>query len=78
MSESEIKIYRITGRYQKNRKEYLFRKEKRALKREDAVEKVLSQITSIGLLRRQITIDNVEEITPEQAEDYLIKELSEK
>jgi len=76
MSESEIKIFRITGHYYKNHKLYLFRKEKRALKKEDAIEKALSQITSIGLFRRQITIDEVKEIAIDEAEDYLIKELS--
>lgn len=73
---SEIKIWRITGHYTKNHRRYLFRKEKRALRKEDAMEKVLSQISSIGLFRRQITIDEIEEISPEEAEDYLIKELS--
>ncbi|MHA2036579.1 MAG: 50S ribosomal protein L18Ae [Promethearchaeota archaeon] len=53
---SEIKIYRIIGNYRKNFKKYLFRKEVRALKEEDAIEKVLSQITSIGIYRRQINI----------------------
>ena len=74
---SEIKIYRVTGNYNKNHKKYLFRKEIRALKEEDALEKVLSQITSIGILRRQIKIQEIEEISLEEAQDYLIRELSE-
>ena len=74
---SEIKIYRITGNYNKNHKEYLFRKEVRALKEEDALEKVLSQITSIGIYRRQINIQEVKEITLDETQDYLIRELSE-
>lgn len=73
---SEIKIYRIIGTYYKNHKKYLFRKEERALKREDALEKTLSQITSIGILRRQIKIQEIKEISPEEAQDYLIRELS--
>ena len=73
---SEIKIYRITGNYRKKFKKYLFRKEVRALKEEDALEKVLSQITSIGIFRRQINIQEINEITSEEAQDYLIKELS--
>lgn len=73
---SEIKIYRITGTYWKGHKKYLFRKELRALKPEDALEKALSQITSIGLFRRQINVEKVEEITVDECEDYLIKELS--
>ena len=72
----EIKIFRITGTYWKGHKKYLFRKEIRALKQEDALEKALSQITSIGLFRRQINIQEINEITREECEDYLIKELS--
>ena len=74
---SEIKIYRIIGNYKKDFKKYLFCKEVRALKEEDALEKVLSQITSIGIFRRQINIQEIKEITLEEAQDYLIRELSE-
>ena len=73
---SEIKIFRIQGTYAKNHKKYLFRKEIRALKQEDALEKALSQITSIGLLRRQIRIQEIKEISSEECQDYLIRELS--
>jgi len=74
---SEIKIYRIIGNYNKNHRKYLFRKEVRALKEEDALEKVISQITSIGIYRRQINIQEVNEITLDESQDYLIRELSE-
>jgi len=74
---SEIKIYRIIGNYNKNHKKYLFRKEVRALKEEDALEKVISQITSIGIYRRQINIQEVKEITLDESQNYLIRELSE-
>ncbi|HEA70763.1 hypothetical protein LCGC14_0474800 [marine sediment metagenome] len=74
---SEIKIFRIIGNYMKNHKKYLFRKEVRALKEENALEKVLSQITSIGIFRRQISIQEIKEITLDEAQNYLIKELSE-
>ena len=70
---SEIKIYRIIGTYRKKYKKYLFRKEIRALKEKDALEKALSQITSIGILRRQIDIQEIKEITPEECQDYLIQ-----
>ena len=73
---SEIKIYRIIGTYRKKYKKYLFRKEVRALKEKDALEKVLTQITSIGILRRQINIQEIKEISPEESQDYLIRELS--
>jgi len=75
---SEIKIFRIIGNYKKNHKKYLFRKEVRSLKEEDALEKVLSQITSIGIYRRQINIQEIKEISLEESQDHLIRELSEK
>jgi len=73
---SEIKIYRIIGNYTKKHKKYLFRKEVRALNEENALEKALSQVTSIGILRRQINIQEIKEISPEECNDYLIRELS--
>ena len=73
---SEIKIYRIVGTYNKNFRKYLFRKEVRAMKEEDALEKALTQITSIGILRRQIKIKEIREISVEEIRDYLIRELS--
>jgi len=74
--ENQIKIYRIIGTYNKKYRKYLFRKEVRALKEKDALEKALSQITSIGILRRQVNIQEIKEITPEECQDYLIRELS--
>lgn len=74
---SEIKIFRIVGNYKKIHKKYLFRKEVRAMKEEDALEKVLSQITSIGIYRRQINVQEVKEISLEESQDHLIHELSE-
>ena len=73
---SEIKIYRIVGTYNKNYRKFLFRKEVRAMKEEDALEKALSQITSIGIFRRQIKIKEIREIPVEESRDYLIRELS--
>ena len=73
---SEIKIFRIIGTYNKNKKTYLFRKEVRALKKEEALEKALSQVTSIGIYRRQIHVKEIKEIALEECEDYLIRELS--
>ena len=73
---SEIKIYRIVGTYNKNYRKFLFRKEVRAMKEEDALEKALSQITSIGIYRRQIKIKEIREILAEETRDYLIRELS--
>lgn len=74
---SEIKIFRIIGNYNKDHKKYLFRKEIRALKKEDALENVLSQITSIGIFRRKIKIQEIQEISLNESQDHLIRELSE-
>ena len=73
---SEIKIFQIIGTYRKNHRKYLFRKEIRALKEEDALEKALSQITSIGIYRRQINVEEIKEITIEESQDYLIRDLN--
>mgnify|MGYP006279605547 CR=1 FL=1 len=73
---SQVKIFRITGTYNKKHKKYLFRKEVRALKEEDALEKTYCEISSIGLYRRQIHIEDIKEIKPEEVENMLIRELS--
>lgn len=73
---SEIKIYRVTGTYKLNYKKYLFNKEVRAMTQENALEKVMSQITSIGIMRRQIKLEEIKEISPEECEDFLVRELS--
>lgn len=72
---SEIKIFRIEGEYSKGYQKYVFSKEKRALKEEDALEDVLSEITSIGLLRRQVKIHDISEIKEEEVTDPLIMQL---
>ena len=74
---AEIKIFKIVGTYYKDKKKYKFTKEFRALKEADALEKVYTSITSIGLYRRQIKIEEIKEIKPEECEDYLIRELNE-
>jgi ribosomal protein L20A (L18A) len=73
---SEAKIFRVIGEYSRNRQKYLFRKDVRALKKEDALEKVLSQITSTGLYRRQIIIKEIKEISAEETSDMIIRQLS--
>ena len=73
---SEIKIFRIVGTYILKHKKYLFRKEVRALKEEDALENVMCQVTSIGILRRQIKLREIKEITFEECDNLLIHELA--
>lgn len=73
---NEVKIFRISGFYTRNRVKYLFRKDVRAIKEEDALEKVLTLITSTGLLRRQIKIEKIVVIKPEETTDMLLREIS--
>jgi ribosomal protein L20A (L18A) len=73
---SEVKIFRIIGFYTRNRVKYLFRRDVRAIKEEDALEKVISQVTSKNLLRRSIKIKEIKEIKLEETEDMLIREIS--
>ncbi len=73
---AEIKIFKIVGTYYKEKKKYKFSKEVRALKEDDALEKVYTMITSIGLYRRQIKIQEIRQIKPEECKDYLIRELN--
>lgn len=73
---NEVKIFRISGFYTRNRIKYLFRKDVRAIKEEDALEKVLTLITSTGLLRRQIKIEKIEVIKPEETGDMVLREIS--
>ena len=73
---SEVKIFRISGFYTRNRVKYLFRKDVRAIKEEDALEKVLTLITSTGLLRRQIKIEKIKVIKPEEISDMVLREIS--
>ena len=54
-----------------------FRKEVRALKPEDAVEKIYMELGSKHRVKRfQIKIVKVEEITPEEIESPLVKKLT--
>ena len=73
---SEVKIFRILGFYTRDRVKYKFKKDIRAIKEEDAIEKVLTLITSTSLLRRQIRIEKIGVIKPEETSDMLLREIS--
>jgi len=72
---SEIKAFRIEGNYTKNYQKYIFSKEKRALKKEEAIEQVLSEISSVGIFRRKINIVNCVELKKEEVTDPVILQL---
>jgi large subunit ribosomal protein LX len=74
---SEVKVFRVIGEIRKPNFETEFRKEVRALKPEDAVEKVYMELGSKHRVRRyQMTISKVEELAPEEIEDVLVKKMT--
>ncbi len=74
---SEVKVFRVIGEIRKPNFETEFRKEVRALKPEDAVEKVYMELGSKHRVRRyQMTISKVEELGPEEIEDVLVKKMT--
>ncbi|WP_461864875.1 50S ribosomal protein L18Ae [Thermococcus sp.] len=73
----EVKVYLIKGIFERNGKREEFRKEYRAVKKEDALELVYSEIGSKHRVKRnKIWIESVEEIKPEEARDPVVKKLS--
>jgi large subunit ribosomal protein LX len=74
---SEVKIFRVIGKIRKPNLQTGFSKEIRALKAEDAIEKVYMLLGSKHRVKRfQMTISKVEEIPPEEIENIIIKKLT--
>jgi len=74
---SEIKIFRVTGKIIKPNWQTSFQKEIRALKQEEAVDRVYKEIGSKHKAKRfQIKILNVEEIKLEEVTDPTVKKLT--
>jgi len=74
---SEIKVFRVIGEIRKPNFQTDFRKEVRALRPEDAVEKVYMDLGSKHRVKRfQIKIVKVEEIGPEEIVSPLVKKLT--
>ncbi len=73
---SQVKLFRVAGHYQQKHRKFSFSKDIRALTKEQALEQALSTVTSQGFFRRQVHIDEVKEIKPEESKDYVIKYLS--
>jgi len=73
---SEVKVFRIIGEIRKPNWQTSFEKEVVALKPEHAVEKVYAELGSRHRAKRaHIKIDRVEEISPNEVEDPIIKKL---
>lgn len=65
---SQVKLYRITGNLRKRGDKLPFKKDIRALKKEDAVQHLYSDMGSRHKARKfEIAIENVEEIREQEA-----------
>ena len=74
---SEIKIFRVTGKISKPNWQTSFQKEIRALRQEEALDRVYKEIGSKHKAKRfQIKILKVEEIKPEEVTDLTVKKLT--
>lgn len=74
----EVKTFRITGEIRKPGQQASFKKEVRAMKSEDALEKAYKELGSKHKAKRfQIKMSSVEEIKPEEVEDSIMRKLSE-
>jgi len=74
---SEVKVFRVIGKIRKPNFQTEFRKEVRALKPEDAVEKVYMLLGSKHRVKRfQMSISKVEELAPNEIEDILLKKMT--
>lgn len=72
----ELKVFRVTGEIRKPNLETSFRKEVIALKPEQAVEKVYTELGSRHRVKRfHIKIGKVEEIPVQEIENPLIRKL---
>jgi large subunit ribosomal protein LX len=74
---SEVKVFRVIGKIRKPNFQTEFRKEVRALKPEDAVEKVYMLLGSKHRVKRfQMSISKVEELAPNEIEDILLRKMT--
>ena len=74
---SEVKVFRVIGKIRKPNFQTEFRKEVRALKPEDAVEKEYMLLGSKHRVKRyQMTIAKVEEIQPKEIKNNIVKKLT--
>ena len=74
---SEVKVFRVIGKIRKPNFQTDFRKEVRALKPEEAVERIYMELGSKHRAKRfQIKIIKVEEVSPEEIESFLVRKLT--
>ncbi len=74
---SEVKVFRVTGEIRKPNYQTGFRKEVRAVKPEEAMEKIYTEIGSKHRAKRfQIKIIKVEEVALEEIENFTVRKLT--
>ena len=74
---SEVKIFCVTGKIEKPNLRTTFKKEVRALKADNAKEKIYKELGSKHRAKRfQIKIFRIEEVSPEEIESPFIKKLT--
>lgn len=73
----ETKIFRISGKFRMGENLQIFTKEFRAVSEESVIEKLYTDLGSKHKVKRnRIIIDEIKEITPEEAENVYVKEMS--
>jgi ribosomal protein L20A (L18A) len=65
----QVKIYRISGKYQKVHQNFTFTKFVRALNEKQALDSLLSKLTSNRMMRRKINIIEIKEIPISECTD---------
>ena len=74
---SEVKVFRVIGEISKPNLKTTFRKEVRALKPENAKERIYTELGSKHRAKRfHIKILKIEEVPPKEIENPLIKKLT--
>ncbi len=74
---SEVKVFRVSGEINKPNYKTTFKKEIRAMNKENAVDRVYMEIGSKHRAKRfQIKILSADEISPEEVTDPIIKKMS--
>ncbi len=75
---SEVKTFRIEGEIRKPEWRASFKREVRAMRVEDALEKLYKDIGSKHRVKRfQIRVSSIREVETEEVEDPIIRKLSE-
>lgn len=75
METQEVKNFRVTGFYSRQKRRFHFTKYVRALDKEKALEKVFSNL-NVGKKRREINITKIKEIEPPQITNERLKKIA--